>query len=74
MTLTWLLLILAIVLIALGALRWDMLVARWRELVGSPPRVVEPPPVLERLPGHPGLHPHAAPVPKPAFRRSGRRH
>jgi len=34
MTLTWLLLILAVVLIGLGALRLDMLVARWRELMG----------------------------------------
>ena len=77
MTLTWLLLILAVALIALGALRWDMLVARWRELVGSPRTGVEPPPagpVVETLPAHAGLQPHTAPVHKPGFHRSGRRH
>lgn len=77
MTLTWLLLILAVVLIGLGALRFDMLVARWRELVGQASASREPPPpgpLVEQLPENPGLHPHAAPARKPDFHRSGRRH
>lgn len=77
MTLTWLLLILAVALIALGALRFDMLVARWRELMGQPQAGQEPPragPIVEQLPENPGLHPHAAPARKPGFHSSGRRH
>lgn len=74
MTLTWLLLILAVALIALGALRFDVLVARWRELVGKPAVAPEASPVVDRVPGNPGLHPHAAPAHKPGFHRSGRRH
>lgn len=77
MNLTWLLLILAVALIALGALRFDMLVARWRELMGRPRNPGEAPPAgpaVERLPGNPGPHPHAAPAHKPDFHRSGRRH
>ncbi|MBV8033954.1 hypothetical protein [Roseateles sp.] len=77
MNLTWLLLILAIALIVLGALRFDVLVARWRELTDRPPGMGEAPPpgpTAERPPGNPGLHPHAAPPQKPDFHRSGRRH
>lgn len=77
MNLTWLLLILAVALIALGALRFDVLVARWRELTGRPRSPGEAPPAspaAERVPGNPGLHPHAAPAHKPDFHRSGRRH
>ncbi len=77
MSLTWLLLILAVALIALGALRFDVLVARWRELMGHPVAGREPPPgrpLVEQLPENPGLHPHAAPPAKPPFHRSGRRH
>lgn len=77
MSLTWLLLILAVALIALGALRVDVLVARWRELMGQPVAGREPPaggPLVEQLPENPGLHPHAAPPAKPPFHRSGRRH
>jgi len=77
MNLTWLLLILAVALIALGALRFDVLVARWRELVGRPPglgKVPQPDPAVEPPPAHPGPHPHAAPPHKPDFHRSGRRH
>jgi len=76
MTLTWLLLILAVALIALGALgalRFDVLVARWRELVGKPAIAPDAGPVVDQVPGNPGLHPHAAPAHKPGFHRSGRR-
>lgn len=74
MTLTWLLLIAAVALLAIGALRWDLLVARWRELT-APRRVKsEAPPTVDRLTGASGLHPHAAPTTKPAYHRSGRRH
>lgn len=77
MNLTWLLLILAVALIALGALRFDVLVARWRELVGRPPGAgtpLPPDPAIEPPPGNPGPNPHAAPPHKPDFHRSGRRH
>lgn len=75
MNLTWLLLILAVALIALGALRFDVLVARWRELTGRPRNPAGlPPAAAERTAGNPGLHPHAAPAHKPDFHRSGRRH
>ncbi|HEY1132544.1 MAG TPA: hypothetical protein VGF12_24265 [Roseateles sp.] len=77
MNLTWLLLILAVALIALGALRFDVLVARWRELTGRPPGVGKAPPPdpgTEPQPGSTGLRPHAAPPHKPDFHRSGRRH
>ena len=77
MNLTWLLLILAVVLIGLGALRFDMLVARWRELMGQAPAGREPPPtgpLVEQLPENPGLHPHATPARKPGYHRSGKRH
>jgi hypothetical protein len=74
MTLTWLLLIAAVGLLVIGALRFDLLAARWRD--GVLPREMPPqaPPAVDRLSGHPGLQPHAAPVRKPAFHRSGRRH
>jgi len=59
MTLTWLLLILAVALIALGALRVDVLVARWRELTGRPP-AGQAPPVMPTAPPAPhGTGPHA---------------
>jgi hypothetical protein len=76
MTLTWLLLILAVALIALGALRVDVLVARWRELTGRPP-AGQAPPVMPTAPPAPhgtGPHAHAEPVHKPGYHRSGRRH
>lgn len=77
MNLTWLLLILAVAILVLGALRFDVLVARWRELTGRPAGVGAVPPAgpeVERVPGNPGLHPHAVPPHKPGFHRSGRRH
>ncbi|MCE4555683.1 hypothetical protein [Pelomonas cellulosilytica] len=76
MTLTWLLLILAVALAALGALRFDVLVARWRELMGQPPAGQAPPvtPAAQPTPQGTGAHAHAAPVHKPDFHRSGRRH
>lgn len=77
MNLTWLLLILAVALFVLGALRFDMLVARWRELMGRSRNAGEVPPAdpaVDQPPGNPGLHPHATPAHKPDFHRSGRRH
>lgn len=77
MNLTWLLLILAVALIALGALRFDVLVARWRELVGRPSGMGKVPPpdlAVEPPPDNPGPRAHAAPPHKPDFHRSGRRH
>ena len=73
MTLTWLLLIGAVTLLAVGALRWDLLVARWREFTAARRAVPLAPPAVDRVTGHTGLHPHPAPVHKPAYRRSGRR-
>lgn len=44
-TLTWLLLIVAAILIVLAAIRPDMLVARWRELFIGTQRPDQPPPL-----------------------------
>lgn len=44
-TLTWLLLIAAVILIALAAVRFDLIVARWRELFIGTPRPDAPPPL-----------------------------
>ena len=74
MTLTWLLLIGAVALLVIGALRWDLLVARWRELTAPRQATPQAPPAVDRITGHVGLHPHPAPIHKPAYRRSGRRH
>lgn len=71
--LTWLLLIAAAVLIVFGATRFDLLAARWREAFGDPPPPHDAPPAPRWTPS-PGLRPHDAPVHKPAFHRSGRRH
>jgi hypothetical protein len=45
-TLTWLLLIVAAILIALAAVRFDLIVARWRELFLGTPRPDPPPPLM----------------------------
>ena len=46
-TLTWLLLLAAAVLIVLGAVRFDMITARWRELfLGTQPPNEPPPPKM----------------------------
>ncbi|MFT7722385.1 MAG: hypothetical protein QM788_06100 [Roseateles sp.] len=74
MDLTWLLLILAVALLALGALRFDVLLARWRQFFGTPPTPPRPPAGSTPVPDHPGAHPHEAPPRKPGFHRSGRRH
>lgn len=42
--LTWLLLIVAAALIVFGAVRFDMIVARWRELFIGSPKPGQPPP------------------------------
>jgi hypothetical protein len=73
MNLTWLLLILAVALIAIGTLRFDVLVARWRELFGKAPAVRDPPPAHPAPPAA-GMQPHDAPLPKPPIHRSGKRH
>ncbi|MGQ3052748.1 MAG: hypothetical protein ACT6S0_13265 [Roseateles sp.] len=44
-TLTWLLLIVAAILIVLAAVPLDMIVARWRELFIGTPRPDQPPPL-----------------------------
>lgn len=43
-TLTWLLLIAAAILIVLGAVRFDLVIARWRELFVGTLRPRQPPP------------------------------
>lgn len=72
-TLTWLLLIAAAVLILFGAVRFDLLAARWRDVFRGPPPPHDTPPAPRAKPAT-GLHPHEAPPQKPAFHRSGRRH
>lgn len=72
-TLTWLLLIVVAALIVVGATRFDLLAARWRELLGNAPAVRDAPPAAP-APQSQGFRPHDAPVHKPAFHRSGRRH
>lgn len=72
-TLTWLLLLAAVILIAFGAVRFDLLAARWREVFGDPPPPHDAPPAPRWTPAE-GFRPHDAPVHKPAFHRSGRRH
>ena len=77
MSLTWMLLILAVALFVLGALRFDLIATRWRELMGRPDHLGDAPPdgpLVETLPLNTGLHPHAAPANKPGFHRSGHRH
>lgn len=77
MSLTWLLLILAVALFVLGAMRFDLIAARWRELMGRPRNAGDVPPagpLTEEVPPNTGLHPHTAPAHKPDFHRSGRRH
>jgi hypothetical protein len=44
-TLTWLLLIVAAILIARAAVRFDLIVARWRELFLGTSRPDQPPPL-----------------------------
>ena len=71
-TWTWLALLVVVVAFAAAVLRFDVLLARWRELFAPPasqgPTVDQPPPHGE------GMHPHAAPVQRPAIHRSGKRH
>lgn len=70
--LTWLLLLLAVVLILFGAMRFDLLAARWRNAL-RPPSPHDAPKAAPPTPD-PGLRPHAAPQRKPPYHRSGRRH
>lgn len=74
MSFTWLLLILAAALIVFSALRFDVLIARWRELTRPRADARDGPPTPASPPA-PGLHPHQAPPGhKPDFHRSGKRH
>lgn len=68
-----LVLIVAVALLAFGAVRFDLLAARWREIIKGPPAPHDAPPAPRWTPAN-GLHPHDGPVHKPAFHRSGRRH
>jgi hypothetical protein len=68
-----LLLVVAVAVIALGAVRYDLLAARWRDVFKGPLAPHDAPPAPRRTPAA-GLHPHEGPVHKPAFHRSGRRH
>jgi hypothetical protein len=73
-TLSWLLLIAVAVLILAGAVRFDWLVLRWRDLLrrGVPADETVPPP---RGSAGTGFRPNDPPQPhRPAFHRSGRRH
>ncbi|MFG6414521.1 hypothetical protein ACG02S_11510 [Roseateles sp. DC23W] len=72
-TLTWLLVLAAAVLMLFSAVRFDLLAARWRDILRTPPPPRDAPPAPRSLPV-PRFQPHDAPVHKPAFHRSGRRH
>jgi len=72
-TLLLLLLIVAVACIAFGAVRFDLLAARWRDAFKGPPPPPHAPPAPRRTAAT-GLRPHEAPVHKPAFHRSGHRH
>lgn len=72
-TLTWLLVLAAAALIVFGAVRFDLLTLRWRDLFNAPPPPHDAPP-RPRATAATGLRPHPSPVHKPAFHRSGRRH
>jgi hypothetical protein len=72
--LLFLVLIVVVALIAFGAVRFDLLVARWRELVSRPDALPEAPPAAPPMPHGSGLRPHEAPAQRPGFHRSGRRH
>ena len=71
--LTLLLIIVAVALIAFGAVRFDLLAARWRDAFKGPPPPHDAPPAPHLTPAT-GLRPHDAPMHKPAYHRSGRRH
>lgn len=75
MSLNWLLLILAVALFAVGALRFDVLAARWRQLFGAPRAVRQTAGGQPAPPAPPaaGKLTHPTPAAKPAIRRSGKR-
>jgi hypothetical protein len=68
-----LVLVVVVALLAFGAVRFDLLVARWRDVFKGPPPPHDAPPA-PRWTSTTGLHPHEGPARKPAFHRSGRRH
>jgi hypothetical protein len=71
---TWIWIGLLIVVIAFAAavLRFDVLLARWREL--NPPPAPLDPAGGQAPPQGEGMRPHAAPVQRPPIHRSGKRH
>ena len=71
--LTWLLVLAAATLIVFGAVRFDLLAARWRDVFRGAPPPHDAPPAPRWTPAQ-GFRPHDAPQHKPAFHRSGRRH
>ncbi|PZP27888.1 MAG: hypothetical protein DI603_20545 [Roseateles depolymerans] len=74
MNMIWLLLILAVALIVYSALRFDVLIARWRELTRPGGDARDGPPATATPPAT-GMRPHEAPPGhKPDYHRSGRRH
>lgn len=73
-TLTWLLVLAAAALIVFGAVRFDVLALRWRDIRRpNPPEPRDAPPARRWTAAH-GPQPHAAPIHRPAFHRSGKRH
>lgn len=68
-----LVLMVLVALIAFGAVRFDLLASQWREAFKSPPPPRDAPPAPTWTPAS-GLRPHDAPIHKPAYHRSGRRH
>ncbi len=71
-TWTWLALLVVVVAFAAAVLRFDVLLARWREL--NPPPAPLDSSGGQAPPHGEGMHPHAAPVQRPAIHRSGKRH
>ena len=72
-TLHWILLLIVVIGLALIWVRFDVLVARWRELTTPAP---DPTQVAahQEAPQHGGMRPHDAPSVKPPIHRSGKRH
>ncbi|MDY0744738.1 hypothetical protein SNE35_09475 [Paucibacter sp. R3-3] len=63
----------AVVLAVLGALRWDALLLWLRSLFEAPTPPSEPPVLRVPAPRHAGTHHHPTLQRRPAFHRSGRR-
>lgn len=63
----------AVVLAVLGAMRWDGLLLWLRSLFEAPASPSEPPVLRVQAPRQAGAHYHPALQRRPAFHRSGRR-